>query len=135
MIVNVSAYVFYILAIRFSGAVWLGIATMLFNLYQVLGHGFEMNLKLKTWYNPGLATSLFLFLPISVYYIRLVSVSGMASGKYWLYAVLMLVLMMVVTVVLPVQGLKRKDSPYEIPEWQVQQFEKVRDFAAIRREK
>lgn len=133
MIVNLSAYIFYILALVFPGAIWLGIATMLFNLFQVLGHGFEMNIKLKTWYNPGLATSVFLFIPISVYYICYIIGNGLAFGKDWLYGVLMLLLILVATVITPVQALKKKDSPYEIPQWQVEQFEKVQDFASIRR--
>lgn len=35
------------------------------------------------------------------------------------------------TVVGPVQLLKREDSPYDVPEWQVAQLEKVRAFASI----
>lgn len=133
MIVNLSAYIFYILALVFPEALWLGIATMLFNLFQVLGHGFEMNIKLKTWYNPGLATSLFLFLPISVYYLYFVTHNCSVTGKDWLCAVGLLALIMVCTIILPVQGLKKKDSPYKIPEWQIQQLEKVREFAGIKR--
>lgn len=37
----------------------------------------------------------------------------------------------VVTVILPVQGLKDKNSPYDVPQWQVDQFDKVREFAKI----
>lgn len=68
MIVNLSAYIFYILALVFPQAIWLGIATMLFNLFQLLGHALEMNIKLKTWYNPGLLTAVFGLLPISLWY-------------------------------------------------------------------
>lgn len=131
MIVNLSAYIFYILALVLPQVIWLGIATMLFNLFQLLGHAFEMNIKLKTWYNPGLATSLFLFTPISICYFRFITANGLASGRDWLYGVGMLLLILVATVILPVQGLKKKDSPYMIPEWQIEQFEKVRNFAAI----
>lgn len=134
MIVNVSAYVFYILAIVFSGAAFLGIATMLFNLFQVFGHAVEMNVKLKTWYNPGLATSVFLFLPISIYYFVFLYGNHLAGGRDLIYGVLMALLILVVTVVLPVQGLKRKDSPYLIPEIQIQAFEKVWKFASIHKE-
>ncbi len=123
MIVNLSAYVFYILAVAFPEVIWLGLATMLFNLFQVLGHGVEMNIKGKTWYNPGMATSIALFLPISIAYI--IQISAKASGITWLLAVVALVVMIIVTVILPVQLLKRKDSPYTIPQWQIEQFDKV----------
>lgn len=133
MIVNLSAYVFYILAVAFPNMIWLGIATMLFNLFQVLGHGIQMNIKLKTWYNPGLATSLFLFLPISIYYFYYILNHCSVSGKDWLYGVLVMVLILIATVITPVQSLKNKESKYVIPEWQVSQFEKVKEFASLKR--
>lgn len=131
MIVNLSAYVFYILALALPNLTWLGIATMLFNAYQVLGHGVQMNVKMKTWYNPGMATSLLLFLPISAWYFFLVASQGLASGADWALGALGFVAIAALTVVLPVQGLKRKDSPYDVPQWQVDQLEKVRAFAQI----
>lgn len=123
MIVNLSAYIFYILALIFPNVLWLGIATMFFNLFQVLGHVFEMNLKGRIWYNPGMASSVVLFLPISIFY--LVRIAGQVSASVWIAAVALLLAILVISVILPVQLLKRTDSPYEIPEWQLEQFERV----------
>lgn len=134
MIVNLSAYVFYILALAFPNVIWLGIATMLFNLFQLLGHAFQMNIKMKTWYNPGLATVIFLFVPVSVYYFYYICVNDMVKGSDWLYGVLMLILIILLTVIVPVQTMKKKDSAYEIPKWQDEQFEKVKKFASIKKE-
>ena len=122
MIVNLSAYIFYILALCLPNVIWLGLGTMLFNLFQVLGHCFEMNIKGKTWYNPGMVTSIVLFLPISIAYIVQVAESAMAVT--WVAAVAALVVMLSVSVILPVQAMKKEDSPYVIPEWQNEQFEK-----------
>lgn len=69
--------------------------------------------------------------PIAGCYFRFITANGLASGRDWLYGVGMLLLILVATVILPVQGLKKKDSPYMIPEWQIEQFEKVRNFATI----
>lgn len=135
MIVNLSAYIFYILALIFPQLIWLGIATMLFNLFQVLGHGFQMNIKMKSWYNPGLATTLCLFLPISIYYIYYVSSTGIAAGTDWFFGVLMMMVMLVLTVILPVQCLKDRNSPYKVPEWQVEQLEKVRRVVTVGKNK
>lgn len=123
MIVNLFAYIFYILAIIFPNMIWLGLATMLFNLFQVLGHVFEMNIKGKTWYNPGMATSILLFLPISIVYIY--QTAEQTSSFIWTIAVMALVVILISSVILPVQLLKKKDSPYEIPQWQLEQFDKV----------
>jgi hypothetical protein len=131
MLVNLLSYVFYILAIALPDLTWLGMATMFFNLYQVIGHGIQMNVKMHTWYNPGMATSVFLFLPISVAYIVVTAGGGLIAGIEWLYAVIAFVVMAACCVVGPVQLLKREDSPYDVPEWQVEQLEKVRAFATV----
>lgn len=123
MIVNLSAYVFYIIALCLPEVLWLGLGTMLFNLFQVLGHCFEMNLKGKTFYNPGMATSIVLFLPISIAYI--VSVFASLNKTTWIIAVIALIVMLFISVILPVQGLKNEASPYVIPEWQNKQFEMI----------
>jgi hypothetical protein len=123
MIVNLSAYIFYIAALCLPNLYWLGLATILFNLFQVLGHVFEMNIKGRTWYNPGMATSISLFLPISIAYIRTVIPS--LTGLIWLEAVLATLVILLCSVVLPVQGMKNTASPYFIPEWQKLQYEKL----------
>lgn len=131
MVVNLSAYVFYILALAFPQLTWLGMATMFFNLYQVLGHCLQMNIKMGTWYNPGMATSAFLFLPISVCYIAVVTGDGRMSSTDWALAVICFALIAAASVALPVQLLKRTDSPYPIPQWQVDRLEQVRSWASI----
>ena len=122
MIVNLSAYVFYIAALCLPDVIWLGLGTMLFNLFQVLGHCVLMNVNGKTWYNPGMASSVILFLPISIAYI--IQIKGIATAGSWGIAVAALFVMLILTVILPVQAMKKEDSPYIIPEWQNEQFEK-----------
>ena len=131
MVVNLSAYVFYILALAFPQLTWLGMATMLFNLYQVLGHCLQMNMKMGTWYNPGMATSVFLFLPVSVRYMVVVAGSGQMLAADWVLAAVCFALIAAVSVVLPVQAMKRADSPYPIPQWQVERLEQVRAWASF----
>ena len=131
MVVNLSAYVFYVLALVLPQLTWLGMATMLFNLYQVLGHCIQMNLKMGTWYNPGMATSVFLFLPISACYIAVVAGGGQMPAGDWALSVACFALIAAVSVVLPVQAMKRADSPYPIPQWQVERLEQVRAWASF----
>lgn len=77
VVVNTTAWVVYAAAIAFPNAIWLGLAIMFFGFTQVLGHGIQMNIKTKGWYNPGMATSLLLFLPIGGYYIAHVTQHGL----------------------------------------------------------
>ncbi|MGI6032427.1 MAG: HXXEE domain-containing protein [Coriobacteriales bacterium] len=135
MVVNLLSYVFYILALALPDLTWLGTATMFFNLYQVLCHGIQMNVQMRTWYNPGMATAMFLLLPIAIAYIVEVTSLGLVGGIEWLYAVLSFMGIAACCVVAPVQLMKRKDSPFDVPEWQVEQLERVRAVVQISRSK
>jgi len=58
----------YALAAAFSHLLWLGIATMLVSVGNLVAHTVLFNLKGRTWYNPGLATCLLLFLPLIIWF-------------------------------------------------------------------
>lgn len=91
MLVNTIAWLLYIASIAFPQAYWLGLGVMFFSLTQLLGHGFQMNIKLKTWYNPGLATTVFLLVPIACAYIYQASAEGMLTWGDWLGGFIMLI--------------------------------------------
>lgn len=133
MIVNTSAWIIYVLAIAFPGVYWLGLGVILFSLFQVLGHVFQMNLKLHTWYNPGMATTICLFIPIGVNYIRFVMKNNLVTGWNWATAVIVLMACILLTIVLPVQALKNKQTSYRIPNWQIKRFHEVCRFAHVGR--
>lgn len=130
-LVNTSAWVIYLISIIFSNVYWLGLGVILFSLFQILGHALEMNIKLHTWYNPGLATTLLLFLPLGWYFISYLTRNGLINGYDWLFAVVMLLACIVITIVLPVQSLKNRQTKYPIDEWQVRRYKQVINFAQI----
>lgn len=132
-IVNISAYIFYILAIIFPQFIWLGLATMIFNLTQLLGHGISMNKALGTWYNPGLASSIFLFTPISIYYIFYIHSHDLANIYTWIGGIVSFLIIFILTVIVPVQGLKDRSSKYIISDWQIERFNKVKAFAQLKK--
>lgn len=132
MIVNHLAYLVYITALLNSDWIWLGLATMFFNLFQLFGHGYQMNKALHTWYNPGLASVVFLFVPIAIYYMVFISNAGLAEGIDWLLGGLSFVALVVCTTIIPVQLLKDKKSPYAMSEWQMQQQERVEQWAKLK---
>lgn len=121
-IVNTGAYVFYLAAIVFSHAIWLGLATMFFGFFQVLGHGIQMNIKSKGWYNPGFATALFLHLPIGIYYITHVTSEEPITALDWLWGALMFIVAIALTVVLPVQGMKKRNNDYPFTSEELNRF-------------
>src|SRR5690606_39270688 len=70
LIVNVViGWIVYFLAALFADkALWLGIATMLVSLGNLVAHTILFNVKGKTFYNPGMLSSIIFLLPISAYF-------------------------------------------------------------------
>lgn len=67
-IINVlGGWLAHVLAVVLGGAtVWLAVATFMVSIGNVIAHLLVFNLRGKTTYNPGMATALFLFLPLSI---------------------------------------------------------------------
>ena len=123
MIVNVPlAYSFYLAAILFPGAIWLGLATMFFGLSQILFHGIVMNRSLKSFYNPGLAACIFLHGPIGIYYIWYVTTNGLAGTWDYVGGILAMILAAVVIVVLPVRMFSSRDAKYPFSKAEMERF-------------
>lgn len=129
LLVNLSAYVPFIIGIICYRQIWLGIALAFFNLMQFPGHVISMNKALKTWYNPGMATTIFILTPLSLFYLIEIYQLGFASGLNYLLGLVAFIIIVSLTVVLPVQSLKNPNSPYAIPDNQVQKFDKVMTWA------
>jgi len=59
----------YLLPLFLPDVRFLTLAAVIFAFPEVLGHGIIFNIKLKTWYNPGLFSSIFGLLPVSIVYL------------------------------------------------------------------
>jgi len=78
-------YPFYIIPIFFPEVIWLGLAQVMLGMLQIFAHGIVENLKLKSIYNPGLGATVFLQLPLGVYYIWYVTANHLATT--WTYVI------------------------------------------------
>jgi len=130
MLVNTLAWLFYITPIFFPEYIWWGLATMFFGFFQVLGHGILMNVKGKTWYNAGMATAVFLHLPIGIYYIQYVTAHGLASHHDYIFAALTLMAATVLIVALPVQGLRSRNTHFPFSDKELTRFNMVEKYRA-----
>lgn len=82
----VVGWTFYFLAaILGEKTIWLGIATMLVSVGNIIAHTIIFNIKGKTIYNAGLATSWLLFVPC-VYFFILVILNSHPPTK-WDYCI------------------------------------------------
>ncbi|KAI0008036.1 hypothetical protein F4779DRAFT_589170 [Xylariaceae sp. FL0662B] len=79
-------YVVYLPPLSPPNATWLPLCPMAFGLLEVLGHGVLMNALVRRLYNPGLATSLFGFLPIGVIYLKHAYARNLITGLDWALA-------------------------------------------------
>lgn len=105
-------YPFYLLAIIFPHAIWYGLIQVGQGLVQVPVHGIIVNRRLKTHYNPGMASNLLWQLPVGIYYIYYVASHHLASGgTYWI-GFFGSLLAVVVLWLIPVVTLRNPDSPY-----------------------
>jgi hypothetical protein len=127
-LINFTGFVFYGAAIVFSHAIWLGLATVLFGFIELIVHGVPLNIAAKSWYNPGLATSVFLFLPVGIYYITYVSGLGLLSGRTWLGGVVALVVAGLIGLGIPIYGLRNRDTEYPFTSEQLNKFHMVEKF-------
>ncbi len=123
MIVNVAlAYPFYLAAILFPGAIWLGLATMFFGLSQIFFHGIVINRSLKSFYNPGLAACIFLHGPIGIDYIGYVATQGLAGPWDYLGGIMGTVLAAVLIVALPVRIFSSREAKYPFSKAEMGRF-------------
>jgi hypothetical protein len=133
LITNVFlAYPIYIAPIIWPKVIWLGIAVMLFGMLQLVVHGIIINLRLKSLYNPGLATTVLLFWPIGIYYIWFVVTNNLASAGDFVIGGVGAVVAAAVTIQLPIKLLADKQSRYPFSEAEMGGFAKLK-LQAMRR--
>ena len=106
----------YIIAILFAGfALWIAIASILVSLGNVFAHVFLFNIKGKTIYNPGMITSLFLFLPITIYFFYFIEHFRLGGPTDYIIGIPLGILLNYFGVIKLIKLLKDKDSKYIFP--------------------
>jgi hypothetical protein len=74
-------------AVLSERALWLGIATMLVSVGNVVAHTVLFKLRGKTRYNPGVLTAVVLFLPIAVVFFGLILQAHAATFLDWMVGI------------------------------------------------
>lgn len=131
MIDNVlMTYPFYILAIIFPGAIWYGLIQVGQGMVQIVNHGYLNNKKLGTWYNPGLASAIFLHWPIGIYYIWYVSTNNLATTSDYIIGFIGSWMTMFVLWLGPVKLLQNRKSRHPFTDEQMYGYaeKKVKDI-------
>ncbi len=112
MVVNVvvgwSGYV--LAALCWSNALWLGVATLTMSIGNCVFHLVFMPLRLRIPYNPGMATSLFLFLPTVIWFFVEASSQGLMTVGDLLIGIPLGMVLNVVGIIGVIELLKRLDT-------------------------
>lgn len=118
LIVNVIVgwFCYVLAAVLNERALWLGIATMLVSVGNVIAHTVLFNLKGKTVYNPGMATAVLLFLPIAVSFFRLVLHVNRATSLDWIVGVGLGIALNYIGIVKLIDWLKDEQTDYIFPQ-------------------
>ena len=66
----------------FPNLIWLEVAQVLFDMAQLFVHGIEINVKMKSFYNPKMSTVVLLHWPIGLYYIWYGYANGLMQSWY-----------------------------------------------------
>lgn len=119
--VNVfMGWVVYLLAALLNvKAVWLGIASVLVSAGNVIAHTLVFNIKGKTIYNPGLFTSLFLFLPLIIYFFIYLTNFHLATVTDYVIGCIAGILLNVIGILKLIDWMKDPSTNYIFEERQV----------------
>ena len=117
-IVNVVvAWLAYSLAAFFAETfILLGIATILVSAGNVVAHTILFNIRGKSLYNPGLLTSLLLFLPIVIDFFYLVIQGNLATPIDWVLGLVLGVVLNYIGILKLIDWLKDANTRYIFPE-------------------
>lgn len=120
MIINLLiAYIFYLLPVLFPTVIWLGLAPVFMGFFQIVWHGVFANLKIRSFYNPGLFTAIFLHLPVGIWYITYITTHHLVSLSDWITGTVYFVIAVYLFIIQGNIWLKNVQSPYSFTKKQL----------------
>ena len=118
-------YPFYIIPVFLPNLIWLGLAQVIAGMLQFFAHGIVENIRLKSFYNPGLGATVFLQLPLGIYYIWYVATNNLASTATYVIGFIGAIIAMILLFLLPIRLLAtNRASKYPFAEAEMYGFAK-----------
>ena len=136
MVANlIFAYAFFLLPVFFPNMIWLGLGPVLVGaILQFIGHVIYVNIKLRSFYSPGVAATVFGHVPIGVIYIHHIVVNNMINMWGWLLAVVYMTVFMFFDFYVNEQKLLGgKNSPYPFDQDEMKRFDIEKKLELARR--
>lgn len=104
--------VYFMAAIFAERAFWLGIATIIISLGNVIAHTFVFNIKGKTFYNAGMATCWLFFVPVIYFFWKIGFKNNLISINNFLIGVPLGIVLNVVGILKMIDWLANENTPY-----------------------
>lgn len=104
--------IYLLAAIAGSQLVWLGIASILISLGNIIAHTFLFNLKGKTFYNAGLITCWLFFAPCVLFFFRLINKENLATTTDYLIGIPLGILINIFGIIKLISWLSDKNTSY-----------------------
>lgn len=99
-------------AILGEKAIWLGIATMLVSLGNIIAHTTLFNIKGKTLYNAGLATSWLFFVPCIYFFITTIYKENLVSNMDYIIGIPVGIALNVIGILKLIDWFADRNTPY-----------------------
>lgn len=120
---NTSLYInvfvgwsFYFMAALFAEkAIWLGMATILISIGNTVAHTLLFNIKGKTLYNAGMATSWLFFAPAGYYFFNIIHNMHLVTLKDYYIGIPLGVALNVVGILKLIDWMKNRNTRYFFP--------------------
>ncbi|MGP8215383.1 MAG: HXXEE domain-containing protein [Bacteroidia bacterium] len=107
----------YTLAALFAEkAIWLGIATLMVSIGNIFVHTVIFNIKGKTFYNAGMATSLLLFVPVVYYFLKIIYSEHLVNNRDYIIGISLGIIMNLIGVLKVIDWMKDRNTSYIFPE-------------------
>ncbi|WP_299255555.1 HXXEE domain-containing protein [uncultured Cytophaga sp.] len=93
-------------------AIWLGIATILISLGNIIAHTFLFNIKGKTYFNAGMITCWLFFAPCIYFFIKITYSENLITVTDYLIGIPLGIFLNIVGVLKMITWLADKNTPY-----------------------
>ena len=121
---NTSLYVnviigwtsYFLAAIFAEKAIWLGIATIMVSLGNTVAHTIVFNIKGKTIYNAGLATSWLLFFPCIYFFVSIIRTNNLVTNLDYFIGIALGFILNIVGILKLIEWMADEKTMYIFPD-------------------
>jgi hypothetical protein len=116
----IIGWLVYLLAAFFGAQyIWLAIATIVISLGNFFAHTLMFNIKGRTWYNPGTATAVLLFLPIAIWFFMTIAGNKSVHALDWTFGILLGLLLNYIGVIKLIDWMANRNTAYVFADYQL----------------